>query len=202
MSDKKVVFEEPEVEEKKTKAKKPRKPMSEERKEALRLQLAKAREKSNEVRKKKALAKKIDKEEQEKALDEKIAQKVLKKSAVDDEISALKDEIKQLRESGGSNAEIKALREELNLFKKGLAEQIEKAKEIEAKRMQKPKEQNIKIKVETLDDGTQLKYPDNNIEQDVKEEPKQVVAPPPKPQEKKFKTMYDKRRGLIKIPIN
>ncbi len=144
----------------KVKAKKPRKPMSEERKEQLREQLKKAREKSNEVRKKKALVKKIDKEEQEKALDEKIAKKVLKKSAVDDEISSLKDEIKQLKESGGSNTEIKALREELNLFKKGLAEQIEKAKKSQTQAKQT---ENIKIKVEKLDDGTELKYPDDTI---------------------------------------
>lgn len=201
MSDK-VVFEEP-VDPPKGKVKKPRKPMSEERKQALREQLAKAREKSNEVRKKKALAKKIDKEEQEKALDEKIAKKVLNKSPMEDEILSLKDEIKQLKASGGSNEEVKALREELNLFKKGLAEQIEKAREIEAKRKseEKPKE-NIKIKVETLDDGTKLKYPDNNnTKQNVEPAESKVVAPPPKPVEKKFKTMYDKRRGLIKIPI-
>ena len=187
----------------KVKAKKPRKPMSEERKQQLREQLAKAREKSNEVRKKKALAKKIDKEEQEKALDEKIAQKVLKKSAVDDEILALKEEIKNLKASGGSSEEVKALREELNIFKKGLAEEIEKAKARHSKPKEEPKEDNIKIKVQTLDDGTKLKYPDKPIEEDVKPETKQVVAtPPPKPQEKKYKTMYDKRRGIVKIPIN
>jgi len=196
MSDK-VVFDEPEVTEKKTKAKKPRKPMSEERKEQLREQLKKAREKSNEVRKKKALAKKIDKQEEEKALDEKIAKTVLKKSPVDDEILALKDEIKQLKESGGSNAEIKALREELNLFKKGLAEQIEQAKVL--KKGESPSK--ITMKVEEADE----EEPKKNLETNNKDviEKAQVAEPPtPKPVEKKYKTMYDKRRGIIKIPIN
>ena len=196
MTDKEV-FDNPDAP--KVKTKKPRKPMSEERKEALREQLKKAREKSNEVRKKKALAKKIDKEEEEQALDEKIAKKVLKKSAIDDDILALKEEIKQLKENGGSSAEVKELREELNLFKKGLAEQIEIEK---AKRQTKPKTENIKMKVDTLEDGTKLKYPDDNIEQNVKPEAEAQVAPPPKPQEKKYKTMYDKRKGIIKIPIN
>ena len=193
MSDK-VVFDEPEVTEKKTKAKKPRKPMSEERKEALREQLKKAREKSNEVRKKKALAKKIDKQEQEKALDEKIAKNVLKKSPVDDEILALKDEIKQLKENGGSNAEIKALREELNLFKKGLAEQIEQAKR------SKPPSERVTMKVEEADEEEPKKNLETNIK-DVTEKAEVAEPPTPKPVEKKYKTMYDKRRGIIKIPI-
>ena len=57
-----------------------------------------------------------------------------------------KEEIKSLRESGSSNnsEEVKALREELNMFKKGLAEQISKAKELQKSREKKsPKENNI-----------------------------------------------------------
>jgi len=190
MSDKEVFEEAPAP---KVKAKKPRKPMTEERKEQLREQLKKAREKSNEVRKKKALAKKIDKEEQDKALDEKIAQRVLKKSAVDDEITALKEEIKNLKASGGSNEEVKQLREELNLFKKGLAEQIEKAK--------KPPTEKITMKVE--------EEPKKNIESNTKDdhvkpqEAQVAQPPPPKPKLQKYKTMYDKRtKTIIKIPVD
>ena len=192
MSDSEVFEEAPAP---KVKAKKPRKPMSEERKQALREQLAKAREKSNEVRKKKALAKKIQKEDEQAKIDETIAKKVLKKSAVDDEITALKEEIKSLKASGGSNEEVKQLREELNLFKKGLAEQIEKAKKSQAKQS----EPKITMKVE---EEPKKNIDNNTKDQDVKPKEPEVATPPPKPVEKKFKTCYDKRRGIIKIPIN
>ena len=134
-------FQEPEVP--KTKTKKPRKPMSEERKAQLREQLKAAREKSNEVRAKKKLAKKIDREEEEQALDQKIAKKILDKNPMEEEITNLKLEIKSLKESGGNNAEIKELREELNMFKKGLKEQIEKAKEQQKKvQFKEPEKKN------------------------------------------------------------
>ena len=147
----------------KTKAKKPRKPMSEERKAQLREQLAKAREKSAEARKKKALAKKLDKQEKEKELDQKIAKQVLNKNPLEDEIANLKMEIKSLRSQGSSNnsEEIKQLKEELNLFKQGLAEQITKAKKIQSQQILEKESKNI------------------ILEEDVRETKKDIPAPNP-----------------------
>ena len=146
------------------KEKKPRKPMTEERKQALREQLAKAREKSAESRKKKKLLKDLEKEEQKKSDNAKIAKSLLNKDPLEDQIQLLKEEIKSLKESGSSNnsSEVKELREELNLFKKGLAEQIAKAKH------------------EKLEKVSELKSKDNNIDKDVeanKEQPKPPQQP-------------------------
>ena len=95
---------------------------------------------------------------------------------MEDEIKALKEEIKSLRESGSSNnsSEVKALREELNAFKSGLAEQIKKAKEI-----QKSRENNISKNVE--DTKKEVKSPQENP-------PVVVAKPEPVPQPKKILT--------------
>ena len=66
-----------------TKTKK-KKELSEERKAQLREQLKKGREKALENRRKKALIKKIDREADEKAKDEKIAKHILKKNTKDE----------------------------------------------------------------------------------------------------------------------
>jgi len=186
-------FEEPEVS--KTKTKKPRKPMSDERKAQLREQLKAAREKSNEIRAKKKLARRIDKEEERKALDEKIAKKVLDKNPVEDEIKALKEEIKSLKESGGSNAELKALREELNLFKQGLKEQIEKAKEQKTtfQKENKPTFQKVNKTNE------EPKEPEKKTEVIYKEDVK-TQEPETKPTPR-FKKIYCSRRGFIQVPV-
>ena len=166
--------EAPNKPEAKKKVKKPRKPMSEERKAQLREQLAKARLKSAESRKKKALAKKIDKEEKEKELDQKIAKQVLNKNPLEDEISLLKEEIKSLRADKGSNhsEEIKVLKEELNLFKKGLADQIHKAKEIQKQRILEKESKNIILSEDVKADTKNTTTSQN---------PDPPVVPAPKP---------------------
>lgn len=187
MSDKEV-FEvtDTEVEPPKPKTKKPRKPMSEERKAQLREQLVEARKKSAEARKKKALAKKIDKQEKEKELDQKIAKEVLQKNPLEDEIANLKEEIKNLRSQGSSSNsdEIKQLKEELNMFKKGLAEQISKAKKIQSQRILEKESKNI------------------ILEEDVRDTKKEVVDPPKPPvvgiESKPRRVLTSRNRGGYK----
>lgn len=141
-----------EVKEKKVRKKRE---ISDERREQLKEQLRKGRETALKNRQKKALVKKIDKEEEEKATNEKIAKKVL---GVDekDTINELKEEIKSLKENGGSNSEIKELNEKLKIvggvldglvkdnisYKKRKEEKALKKKELEVveeKVVEKPK---------------------------------------------------------------
>ena len=77
MSEEEVFKMDEEIKQEPEKPKKKKKELSPERKEALKLQLAKAREISIKNRKKRALEKKIDKQEAEKARDQKIAKSVL-----------------------------------------------------------------------------------------------------------------------------
>jgi chromosome segregation ATPase len=165
-----------------TKVKKTRKPMSDERRAQLKLQLIKARAKSNEVRAKKALAKKIDKEEESKQLDEKIAKKVLNKNPMEDEITALKDEIKSLREQGGHTQEIKELRAELNAFKQGL---VDLKKLGDLSREQIIQNEPITVKIEETPP------------------PPEPEKPPPEPEKppQKFKKVFIKGKGIQTIPI-
>ena len=108
-----------EIEIKEIKEKKPKKKreLSEEDKERLRIQLAKGRATALKNRQKKALAKKIDREEEEKALDAKIAKKVLNKNPLQDEMTDLKEELKTLRSNKGDPEEIAKLKEELSVIK-------------------------------------------------------------------------------------
>ena len=89
-----------EIEIKEIKEKKPKKKreLSEEDKERLRIQLAKGRATALKNRQKKALAKKIDREEEEKALDAKIAKKVLNKNPLQDEMTDLKEELSVIKD--------------------------------------------------------------------------------------------------------
>ena len=74
--------------------KKGRKAMTEERKQAVKLQLAKGREKALENRRKKALLKKLEKEEQHNEIEEKIKEKIKNKKTSND----LQDEINELKQ--------------------------------------------------------------------------------------------------------
>ena len=94
MSDNEKVF---------AKKEKKKRVLTDEQKEKLKENLKKGRETALKNRQKKALIKKIDNEDVEKAKDEKIAKKVLgKKADNSDEIFALKEELKSLRENNGS----------------------------------------------------------------------------------------------------
>lgn len=106
-----------EIKEIKEKKGKKKKELSEEQKERLREQLAKGRATALKNRQKKALAKKIDKEEEEKALDAKIAKKVLNKNPLQDEMAELKEELKNLKSNKGDPEEISKLKEELTIIK-------------------------------------------------------------------------------------
>ena len=74
--------------------KKGRKAMTEERKQAVKLQLAKGREKALENRRKKALLKKLEKEEQHNEIEEKLKEKIKNKKTS----SELEDEINELQQ--------------------------------------------------------------------------------------------------------
>jgi len=123
MSDKEEdpVFEKP-------KPVKKKRVMTEEQKEKLRENLKRGRATAMANRKKKALGNKIDREEKEKELDQKIATKLLGKNKHEDDIENLKLEIKELRASQGNSQEVKQLREELKELKLGINQEIEKAK--------------------------------------------------------------------------
>ena len=81
----------------KPKEKKKRKPMTDEQREAMKLRLAKGRETALKNRQKKALLKKIENEEAEKAKDEKIAKHVLNKDSKEEQINNLKMDIEELK---------------------------------------------------------------------------------------------------------
>ena len=80
------------------KEKKPRKPLSDERKAALKENLKKGRQTALENRQKKALGKKIDKDEKDEELNQKIAKKILKVDSSRDDILFLKNELALVKE--------------------------------------------------------------------------------------------------------
>lgn len=80
------------------KEKKPRKPLSDERKAALKENLKKGRETALANRQKKALGKKIDKDEKDEELNQKIAKKILKVDSSRDDILFLKNELALMKE--------------------------------------------------------------------------------------------------------
>ena len=168
MSDKEEVFEKP-VQEKKPRKKRV---MTEEQKEKLREQLKKGRETAMKNRQKKALGRKIDKEEKEKELDKKIATKILGKNKHEDDIENLKLEIKELRASQGNSQEVKQLREELKELKLGINQEIEKAKSrFKVTKVEEPPEKKSNVKLEV----TEKPEPEKPREE------KPIEAPPPKP---------------------
>ena len=80
------------------KEKKARKPLSEERKAALKENLKKGRETALANRQKRALGRKIDKDEKDQELNDKIAKKILKQDTSRDDILFLKNELALVKE--------------------------------------------------------------------------------------------------------
>ena len=80
------------------KEKKARKPLSEERKLALKENLKKGRQTALENRQRKALGKKIDKDEKDQELNDKIAKKILKQDTSREDILFLKNELALVKE--------------------------------------------------------------------------------------------------------
>lgn len=80
------------------KTKKPRKPLSDERKAALKENLKKGRQTALENRQRKALGRKIDKDEKDQELNDKIAKKILKQDTSRDDILFLKNELALVKE--------------------------------------------------------------------------------------------------------
>lgn len=136
------------------KEKKAKKPMSDERKAQLREQLARGRETALKNRQKKALGKKIDREEAEKKLDEKIAKKVLQKDTKDEEIENLKAELKSLKENGNSSEKIEKMSKNMFLMGKVVDHLVEEnnayKKRKEDKKKKKEELENMKKEEEVF----------------------------------------------------
>lgn len=132
----------PLVEDEKKPVKKKRE-LSDSRRAQLRLQLEKGRATALKNRQKKALLNKIDKEEDNKKKDEKIAKHILnKKIDNSDDIQSLKNEIKMLKENNSSKEEILLLKKELLNISNGIKNVIEHKRKQEvspAKIEEKPK---------------------------------------------------------------
>ena len=98
-------------------AKKVKKVMSDDQKERLKAQLAKGRATALANRQKRALVNKIDKEDDIKAQNEKIAKSVLgKKLDSSSEVAELRAEMKLMRAEGGDRDEINKLKKHINLL--------------------------------------------------------------------------------------
>ena len=174
MSDTEPIFEKPVV-----KKEKKKRVMTEEQKEKLRENLKRGRETAMKNRQKKALGKKIDSEEKNKELDQKIAKKLLGKNKNEDEIDKLKLEIKEMKASQGNSEEVKLLRAELKELKDGIHGEIEKAKSRFKVSIEK---KSIPI-VEVTEKPTEGK--------EVKVEKTTEAQPPPKP-----KKVFCTRKGF------
>tara|TARA_Y100000004_G_scaffold139039_1_gene157803 strand:- start:5440 stop:6054 length:615 start_codon:yes stop_codon:yes gene_type:complete len=181
MPKKKEVFEangvEEEVVEKPATPKK-NKETPEERKERLKAQLAKGREKALANRKKNALAKKVARKEEEDKKDALLAEKLLGQESAQKEILELKEELKALKEA-----------------KKEATEERKEVKSIEEKKEKTSEINDLKKQINLLagvvdrlikeknKDKIKMEY--RNTEEQVEEEPKVekevVVAPPPRP---------------------
>lgn len=162
MSDKEEdpVFEKP-------KPVKKKRVMTEEQKEKLRENLKRGRATAMANRKKKALGNKIDREEKEKELDQKIATKLLGKNKHEDDIENLKLEIKELRASQGNSQEVKELREELKELKLGINQEIQKAKS------------RFKVSTEEKKSNVKLEVTEKPEPVEVREEKTEEAQPPP-----------------------
>lgn len=95
------------------KSSKKKRELTPEQLEKLRENLKKGRETALKNRKKRAMEKKIDADEAEKARDEKIAKAMLGEKPHKEEITELKEEIKRLKSDGGNKDEIKELRSQM-----------------------------------------------------------------------------------------
>ena len=139
--------------------------MSDDQKERLKAQLAKGRATALLNRQKRALVKKIDKDDHVKKQDEKIAKSVLgKKLDSVDEVAELRAEMKLMRAEGGDRDEINKLKKHINLLTTSMSAYI---------KSQKPK--------------PSVKFQEPEPKPEPKPEPvvEPVVEPPPPPPEKK-----------------
>ncbi len=139
----------------KPKEKKKRKEMTDEQREAMKLRLAKGRETALKNRQKKALLRKIDNEEAEKAKDEKIAKHVLKKDSKEEQINNLKMDIEQLKtkpSTPSNDAKLQKLQDNMILMGQVVdhlvKENNEYKKRKETKKKQREDEVNKKKQVE------------------------------------------------------
>jgi hypothetical protein len=166
MSDKEELFEgddkvEEKVEEKpKLKPKRSRKPLSDERKQQLREQLAKAREQSAIKRGERALAKRLEKQEKDDDVNNKLKKYAKKKGIItDDNVDELKEQIATLKkqleskgqplsnppkeESPHNDDDIKKELKEMRLALKVMREQNKKEKEVS--KVEEPKVEEPKV---------------------------------------------------------
>lgn len=137
----------------------------------LRENLKKGRETALKNRKKRAMEKKIDADEEEKARDEKIAKAILGEKPHKEEISELKEEIKRLKSEGGNKDEIKELRSQM-------AAMVEIIKAVAVK---KQEETTGKQKEDSINKQTKEDAPALPVQQPVSIEVKEEVKPPPTP---------------------
>lgn len=172
--------------EKKTKAKKPKKELSEERKAQLREQLKKGREKALENRRKKALLKKIDKEADEKAKDEKIAKHILKKDTKDEEIENLKAELASIKNNGASNEKIEKMTKNMLLMGKAVDHLLEENRNYKKRKEEKKKKKENEENKKAFEKDLTLDKQQNDVME--KEQPVQ--------QPKVFNTAMNRKRNL------
>jgi hypothetical protein len=137
-------------------------------------------------RQKKALGRKIEKEEKEKELDQKIASRILGKNKNEEDIEDLKNQIKELRASQGNSDEVKQLRAELKELKDGINQEIQKAKSRFKVTTEEP-EKKSNIKLEVTEKPEEIEKP----------EPVQKPAPPPAIKPRK---VFSTRKGFT--PFN
>ena len=175
-----------------TKKERKKKEMTDEQKEAMKLRLAKGRETALANRRKKALAKKIDKKKEEDDLDEKIAMDIKSK----DTSASMKEQIAELK------AELSGLREQKKEVRVEIKE--EKVKEEPKKLAEKKSElaelnEKMVLMAKVIDSliAEKKKKPTPVVEVDlepVKQEPV-VTKSPPKPQQVVFDATHYKRNN-------
>jgi hypothetical protein len=127
--------------------------------EKLRQNLKKGRETALKNRQKRAMEKKIDADEEEKARDEKIAKAILGEKPHKEEITELKEEIKRLKSEGGNKDEIKELRSQMSAM-------VEIIKAVAIKKQE---------------EGSINKQTKSSSEPPISIEVKEEVKPPPTP---------------------
>ena len=159
-------------------AKKVKKVMSDEQKERLKMQLAKGRATALANRQKKALVKKLDKEDDVKAQDEKIAKSVLgKKLDNADEINELRAEMKLMKSEGGHRNEIDELKKHIVSLTTSMTTYI--------KSQNKPKP------------PVKFQSPDTIIEEKPEPKPEPVVEPVVEPVKEPEKKSYVSRSSRM-----
>lgn len=137
--------------------------------EKLRQNLKKGRETALKNRQKRAMEKKIDADEEEKARDEKIAKAILGEKPHKEEITELKEEIKRLKSEGGNKDEIKELRSQM-------AAMVEIIKAVAVKKQEETTGKQEEGNKQTKEDA-----PLPPVQQPVSIEVKEEVKPPPTP---------------------